>query len=366
VSFTYHLLNDELKRELCIQLLTEFGVDNFTETTKGELRHRCTLPLAGHTDRNSVTASINYKKLTFHCFVCQNAGGILWWIAVNRRESTEEAKKWLQASSGVSEVLDLRMLQKLLENLFHARREEVTPLPAYGDQVISPWSHDHWGMFHPYMTDPWAPGGTGGRECPEENLARFEVGYCDVDHDWHYYQRIIIPLRWDGKIVGWQARRLDPEDPEQAKYKNSPDFPRDRTIYGYDQVRERWGNDLAIVVESPASVLRHFHHLPIISTMGASISDLQVQLLHRFRRVTWWLDNDKAGWDALAGTKQNAGVLDRLKAYSEQRVVVSPYAVADPADFTEHDAQELVEQAKPFVLWRRPDPADLKEYRRAA
>jgi hypothetical protein len=39
---------------------------------------------------------------------------------------------------------------------------------------------------------------------PEANLERYEVGYCDLDTDWDYYQRIIIPLRWDTHLVGWQ------------------------------------------------------------------------------------------------------------------------------------------------------------------
>lgn len=361
-SFHYHLLPDEQKRDLCVELLSEFGADVVSENAKGELRHRCTLPLPGHTDRDSVTASINYKKLTFHCFVCQNAGGVLWWIAVNRHQNVDEAKKWLQRSPTVSDVLDLPMLLKLLENLAHAKKEALTPIPNYTEQVLTPWAYERWGMFHPYLTDPWQSDGEGGRECPEENLARMKVGYCDSDEDWEYYQRIIIPLHWTGKLVGWQARRLDRDDPDQAKYKNSPDFPRDRTLYGYDQVTGRH----AVVVESPLSVLRHQHHLPIIATMGASITDHQIKLLHRFDRVTWWLDPDKAGWQALQGTKTSTGVLERLEAYVEQRVVTDPYVGADPADHLESEAAELVEAAVPYILWRKPEESTLVEYRRAA
>jgi hypothetical protein len=361
--FTYNLLPDEQKRDLCVQLLAEFGGEVSSENAKGELRHRCTLPLPGHTDRNSVTASINYKKLTFHCFVCQNAGGFLWWIAVNRKQSTDEAKKWIQNASGISDVLELPMLLKLLENLAHAKKEALTPIPTFTDQVLAPWSYERWGMFHPYLTDPWEPDGAGGRECPEETLARMRVGYCDHDEDWEYYQRIIIPLFWQERLVGWQARKLDRDDPIPVKYKNSPDFPRDRTLYGYDQLTS---SRMVVVVESPASVLRHQHHLPIVATMGASITDHQIKLLHGFDRVVWWLDPDKAGWDAYEGSKTTDGVLKRLEAYVEQRVVDDPFTGADPADHTDDEVDELVVAAIPYVLWRRPEESKLITYTREA
>jgi hypothetical protein len=82
----YSAMPDAQKRQLCIDLLEEFGGEVVQETAKGELRHRCTLPLGLHTDRDSVTASINYKKLVFKCYVCDAKGGLLWWIATNRGE----------------------------------------------------------------------------------------------------------------------------------------------------------------------------------------------------------------------------------------------------------------------------------------
>lgn len=360
-TFAYGLLPDELKRELCVQLLTEFGADKIVETTKGELRHRCTVPLAGHTDHDSVTASLNYRKLTFNCFVCQNAGGILWWIAVNRKETTEESHAWLQKNSGIGDVLDKDLFLRLLDQLFNPPRVEAAPMPTYGEQTLAQWSHERWGMFHPYLTEPWEPNNQGGREIPEKTLHQYSIGYCDEDHDWRYYQRIIIPLYWKGKLVGWQARKLSiDEDPDPTKYKNSPEAPRDRILYGDLDQRD------LIVVESPMSVLRHSHHLPIVATLGANVTDMQVQLMHHYRRVILWFDPDKGGWAALQGTKNSPGLIARLKNYVELAVVPNTWAKTDPADLTEEEAEEEVERAVPFVLWKKPDPATLIPYRRSS
>jgi hypothetical protein len=346
------LLPDEQKRELCLQLLEEFGAEAISENTRGELRHRCTLPLPGHTDHNSVTASINYRKLTWNCFVCGNSGGFLWWIAVNRQTTTGEAKAWLQKESGVSEIMDLPTMMKFLEALAYGGKDGHEPIPVFNDGVLAPWRQ--WPIQHPYLTEPIEKGGRG---IPEANLERYEVGYCDEDTNWDYYQRIIIPLRWNKQLVGWQARRMWAGDPQTAKYLNSPGTPRDRILYGETNSRDR-----IVFVESPMSVLRHAHHLPVVASLGSSVTDLQVRLLHRYREIIFWFDNDKAGYRALLGSKSVPGLLAKLESYCTLRVVQSPYAQADPADLDEEEATALVASAVPYVLWSPPKEGELVDH----
>ena len=364
----YNAMPDEQKRQLCIDLLAEFGVHDFNETNKGELQHMCSLPLGGHTDRDSITASINYRKLVFKCWVCGARGGFLWWIAVNRGQDVDQAREWLRTASGLTEGLDLPKLLGLIDALLHPRNDTKRLIPSYDVRVLDPWTN--WSIHHPYLTDPvvFSEGkNIGGRELPPDTLSAFRIGYCDEDPLWHYRQRIIIPVFWDGSLIGWQARRLDPNDPDKAKYKNSPDLPRDRVWYGSP---EALSSPEVLVVESPMSVLRHAHHLPVIAPLGAAISDLQLTWLHRKRRVTFWLDNDKAGWDALEGTGvgrfRTPGLIDKLREFTEVRVVASPWWKADPADLTEAQASELYVSAKPSTLWKRPDVRKLQWYYREA
>jgi DNA primase len=91
------------------------------------------------------------------------------------------------------------------------------------------------------------------------------------------------------QLVGWQARRLDGGKP---KYKNSPDFPKDTTLFNYDYLR-----DTVVIVESPMSVMRHWHHMPYVeATFGAAITNEQLRLISKHPKVILFLDNDKAGW----------------------------------------------------------------------
>lgn len=339
------LLPREQKRQLCIDLLAEFGVHKFTETRSGELMHRCTLNLGGHSDgSNPISASINYDKLAFSCFVCGYGGRLLWWVAVNRGLEVEQVEPWLKDRMGLGgNSLDLSTQLAIINSIVHPPAE-TDPMPLYSDKILTRWNH--WGMFHPYMTDP-AP---LGRHIPEKNLERYEIGYADEDPDFRYQQRIIIPARWKGKIVGWQARALDPDDPDySAKYKNSPDFPRERILYG--EVDSDW----VVAVESPMSVLQHCHHLPMVSTFGAKVTDAQLRLFHKYKRVVTMYDNDLAGW------KATERLQNKLSRYTQVDAVVYKWR-QDPAELDDEEMDRLVSNAIPAWSWSRPAPEELTSY----
>src|SRR5690606_17944775 len=104
------------------------------------------------------------------------------------------------------------------------------------------------------------------------------------------------------------------------KYKNTPDFPKDRTLYNYDPKATT-----AVVVESPMSVLSKAHIMPIEATFGANVTDRQMRYISMHRKVVLFFDNDEAGW------KATRAVGEYLEAYSSVWVADNPYA-ADPAD----------------------------------
>jgi len=337
-------LPEEQREQLCRDLLAEFGVTRVKPTHKGELIHSCPLPFGQHRngDRNP-SASLNWKKLTFNCLGCGAHGGLLWFIAACRGEETAQSRAWLEKQTGLGgTVMELPILLKMLDDMAKPTATERTPIPRYDPSMLNPWL---WNDFHPYLTTGLPEFDIAGRGIPEATLRHFQVGYAP-----EYYmgrheptqERLIFPQFWKGELVGWQARRIDPED--EPKYKNSPDFPRERTIYNYDNGSV--GN--ALVVESPASVLRHFHHVPYIqATFGAKVTDEQVRFLHRYENVVLWFDNDNAGWKAT----QDVG--DQLTRYNTVWVVDSPYA-ADPADMPDELVDELLEQVVPHSLWRPP------------
>jgi hypothetical protein len=344
-------LPDEQKRQLCIDLLEEFGISQVRETRDGELTHHCTLGLGGHKDGNSWTAGLNYKKLAFNCFVCGYGGPITWWIAVNRGIDTEQVEGWLKSRTGYGHQMELATRLQIIEAIIHPPHNKPEPMPFYNDKILNRWNK--WGIFHPYLTDPWLPDERGGRGIPVVNLEKYEIGYQDEleEKPFDLFRRIIIPVRWKGKIVGWQARRLDPSDPDfDIKYKNSPSFPRDRILFG------DWGERNIVAVESPLSVLRHTHQQPIVSTLGSKVTDPQLRLLSKCETLTLFPDPDKAGY------QWTRRILNGLSRQVRINVAMSPYEKVDPSDLDDDTFSNLVDKAVPGALWRPKRYNELMRY----
>ena len=342
-TFAPATLPDSVKESMCRGLLEEFGATiTSVREPDGELIHRCALPW--HEERRP-SASLNYKKLTYRCLSCDSKGGLLWFIAACRDVPGPEAKKWLEGQTGLGVEFDLGALLNLIDAIDKAPTAQVRPpMPKFSPLVLKPWK-----VIHEYLTED--------RGVPEQNIVDLSVGYAEryKVSDMQRSQRIVIPHFWRGDLVGWQSRRIYKDG--TPKYLSTSDFPRDRTLYNHQPNRE-----MAVVVESPMSVLRHYHHIPFEATFGAAVTDQQVKLLARHRRVVIWMDNDPAGWRATEGAweefgrrrkKVSAGLIERLAPYTDVRVVNNPWA-ADPGDMDDQTVEELVATAVPYPLWRRP------------
>lgn len=364
--FEATLLPEAEKERLCRELLAEFALEVKSHAvTRQELIIPCTLGDHSDQERNP-TGALNYEKLTYKCLGCQRSGGLLWFIAEHRGTSATDARRWLAKETGTDgEVMDLTALLRYFEALYGGRRAVRAPLPKYADQVLDPWM-----LLHPWVTDPIVYDGqgrnVGGRGVPEENAARFKIGYAErypmgFTEDDHGNrtplppsERIVLPHYWQGRLVGWQSRRLANDG--TPKYKSTGDFPKDSTLFNYDPQ----GYRQAVVVESPFSVVRHDHHTHMVGTFGANITERQIKLLGRYERLVFWLDADQAGWNAYQGlfdhrgrqTKQ--GVLEQVSQYTDVWVVQTDLH-ADPADLDDDRVQQIVAtQAVPWVLWEMP------------
>lgn len=108
--------------------------------------------------------------------------------------------------------------------------------------------------------------------------------------------RLVIPCRFPrgGELVGLITRAVKPGD--EPKYRNSPNFPRKTTLFGYDpQLSEQQ----IILVEGPFDVINAWQHgFPAFATYGAYVTQEQVQLLQRMKslhRVVIAGDDDVQG-----------------------------------------------------------------------
>jgi hypothetical protein len=355
--FEAGLLPLSQKEELCRSLLSEFGITNVRERASDhELIHACLIDSTHRNQQSEPTASLNYEKLTYRCLGCGARGGLLWFIAFCRGEDTVDSRRWLAKTTGTdSQVMDLDALMRYFDAVYDTSRKDV-PIPVYGQRMLEPWN-----LLHPYLTDPKEQHGRG---IPEANVLKMRVGYApdykiskSADGTWQTSERIVIPHFWKGDLVGWQTRRLASDG--TPKYLSSTDFPKDLTIYNYQPSNER-----AVVVESAMSVIPHVHAIPEMeATFGASVTDIQKRLLTKHPQIVLFMDNDKAGWDAVDGydsvnahgrvTEHHEGLGEFLSRYSIVFVVENPYA-ADPGDMTTEDVQHLIDTSVPFAVWRRP------------
>jgi hypothetical protein len=345
-TFEFATLSEADRRALCEDLLAEMGATGIrVSAAKGELHHRCVMPWH---DERTPSASLNWKKLVYNCFSCHSSGGILWLIAVSRGISGPQAREWLAERTGAGpDGPDLASLLAEIDALEAARPGSAAPIPRMSARVLDPWR-----VIHPYLTEM--------RGVPAGNVVALRVGFAErypLDDKGRTGERIIFPHFWGGDLVGWQSRRW--YDDGTPKYLSTGDFPRDRTVYAHDPDRRE-----AVVVESPMTVLRHHHHLPLEATFGGEVTEAQVRVLARHERVVLWMDNDEAGWRATAGwerelpgtrrTEHVPGLVERLEPYCDVRVVDSPWA-ADGADMDDETAAALVAGAVPFAAWERPE-----------
>lgn len=325
------LLPDDQKEMLARSLLAEFGVTHVRPGGDGELIHGCVLPFSNHTDQDrNPTASLNYKKMVYNCLgSCQAGGSLIWFIGVMRDTSGAEARKWLSDQTSFGDEESLSNLLTFFDEVYSRESKVETPMPYLDPKVLDPWL-----VIHPYMTEV--------RGVPEETLMKFRVGYGVLKVGGQESHRIVIPHFWKGKMVGWQSRRLVNDG--TPKYQSTPDFPKDRTLYNFDQRATS-----AVIVESPFSVLSKDHLEPHIeATFGASVTDRQLRQISIHRKVILFMDNDEAGWRAT--TRMG----DYLLRYSQVLVAANPWS-ADPGDMDDETYLALIEDAIPYELWRPPE-----------
>jgi DNA primase len=310
-------------------VLDHYGAQNIYR--KGdEIIHSCLLdrvyPHHTNGDR-SPSAALNTEKLVYNCFT-GGGGDLLWFIQEMERCDRVQALDKLARigavdwqDSGAQNVLET--VRKLLAN-----NDFETPMPTYSTFILEPWL-----AIHPYMTEE--------RGISENTIVRYKVGYDQED------VKIVIPHFWGGKLVGYQKRALsDPRWPQTPmlitsegvepppKYHNSPGFPKESTLFNYDNVVDR-GFDTVVVVESVMSILKaetwvdegFEEYGNLVGTFSGKVNPTQVELLKRFGTVILVMDNDISGW---SGTVK---LYNGLKNFCKVYIVDAPEGM-DIGDLT--------------------------------
>lgn len=337
---------DEYRRRIDPQLvLDHYGAQN-ASLVGDEVLHSCLIDRVDPHHTNGDANPSARMSLSKKLYVCYSYGGgdIFWLIrTLEGKETFAEIVPILgQFLTGSTESKEDFL--KELEGYFRAEVDpEDEPIPTYSDRVLKQWA-----FTHPYLINQ--------RGVTHEAATRLRVGY-DLDE-----RRIVFPLFFEGKLVGWQKRAvpgglgypatLEEKGGHLPKYKSTPSLPKSRSLYGADLVNSR-EKDTVVVVESPMSVLKAESLTDgtdllsgVVATMGAKVSEFQVRYLRRYKRVYVYFDSDEAG---RRGCRY---LVENLYRHTEV-VVVEPEHNKDLGDYnSRREVLELFEKRTvPAFLW---------------
>ena len=169
----------------------------------------------------------------------------------------------------------------------------------------------------------------------------------------YFPRRLMFPLcDVRGRVVGFQARKLDDDDPLRGKYVNSPEgdlFHKGSVLYGLHLARTAISKqDRAAVVEGNTDViaLRQAGFEPVVASMGTALTERQLRELGRLtRKVYLCFDADAAGQEATLRGMELAAAQG-----FEVKVVTLPRG-QDPADAPDGFDDRLA-GAESYLLYR--------------
>jgi DNA primase len=277
----------EFAHRLDIDALEEALEFDPIESKDGEDRGFCILPYNAHTNGDTTGKfSINREKKVYNCWVC--GGGSLLDLAMATQDlEMEPAIKWLYQFANHEETDDefLSHLDELLSDPADQKR----PIPYFNARVLDRWSSEEHEWY-------------GERGISEDVRERYGLRYAPlakrtIKDEEYVGPSIILPHFWRGRLVGWQQRWLEDDRPRWVpKYTMTPDFPKNETLFGYDQAME--ANVPIIVCESVPSVLFLVSEgYAAVATFGSSVDEAQKKLLRRAPKgVILAPDNDEAGF----------------------------------------------------------------------
>jgi hypothetical protein len=122
-----------------------------------------------------------------------------------------------------------------------------------------------------------------------EYMAERNLNTDDTDYYWSpslgYRDRLIVPFYFEGRVVGWTGRSVNPD--KQPKYLTEvqPGY-----VYGLDE--QGYNKSFAILCEGQIDAI----HIQGTALGGSEISDQQAMLLNRLQKqIIVCPDRDKAG-----------------------------------------------------------------------
>ncbi len=317
-----------------------------------------------HDDKNP-SLNISREKQIFKCFVCGTGGNAITFVQKHLNISYQEAVQKVAEISG-----------------FHDERLEKEAYKPQVDNVKQPLFdtiNDLQTLYQYCLNTPEAKDAQNylsNRHIDKDEIKKYGIGYSLTDgkKTVEYLQRkghsldkikgigivssvsnsdanagrIIFPLKdKNGQVIGFSARKINPNDHDSPKYVNSPDtkiFKKSLNLYNYNNAKNSARTDGYIYVLEGFMDVMALDKADIpsaVALMGTSLSVEQIELLRQLNcEIRLCLDGDAAGQRGMMKI-----ILQLNKAGLPFRLVCNPNDLRDPDDILQESGPEALRNA---------------------
>ena len=320
-------------------------------------------------DERTPSFSVNAVDKLYYCFGCGAKGDLITFVRETEGLDFAGSIEWLGERFRVPIEYEE---SSPAQDAARKRRERLVALleqaASFYERTL--WESQAGGMARDYLKGRGlneeichefrlglALGGTTlARKALEKGFTREELraaGLTRQRGDDYFQRRLLFPLTdRQGRVLGFQARKLHEDDPLQAKYVNTPEselFHKGAIVYGLDKARASIAReDRACVVEGNTDViaLRQAGFEPVVASMGTALTEQQLKELGRLTKRLWLaFDGDAAGETATLRGMELAA-----RQGFDVKVVALPVGI-DPADDPQGFQRQLA-GAEPYLLYR--------------
>jgi len=220
-----------------------------------------------HNNHRTPAGEVDKNKGTFFCFSCQKVADLVELVMHTSARTYFESVRFIKSKEQQTDISD-EINKRLYVKPDYVQYDELLIKRLNAEAFNSPRSIRYY----------------ESRFITQDSIKKFYLGYSQKQ------DMVTIPVHSpEGMCVGFVARSIEGKD-----FKNTPGLPKSKILFNLHRVKTA---SKVYIVESSFDAIRlDYVGLPAIATLGANISNTQVELLKKyFNDIIVIADNDVAG-----------------------------------------------------------------------
>lgn len=267
-----------------------------------------------HANHRTPAGEVDKTKGTFFCFSCQKVADLVELVMHTSARTYFESVRFIKSKEQQSNITDE------IDKRLYVKPEYV----QYDETVINRLNEQA-------LQSSRSVAYFNNRKINEHSMKKFALGYSEKQ------DMVTVPVHSpDAMCVGFVARSIEGKD-----FKNTPGLPKSKVLFNLHRVKT--ASKIYIVESSFDAIRLDQVGLPAVATLGANVSNTQVELLQRyFNDIIVIADNDVAG----------GNMKDRLieKLGSRISVIELDKQYKDIGDMDDKSIKELDHQFDKSIL----------------